>query len=560
MSSVPESDLAGLFGGRFRIGELLGAGGSAAVYRCVDFGQFDALGRPTVVALKVLHPAMSQDPALREAFLREAGRLAGVHHGNVAAVRASGVREIDATPLAWIALEVVEGPTLSEWVAEHGPLDLDQAVAVMDGLLSGLQAAHDADLVHRDIAPGNVILHDVDPDEVVPAAAVRLVDFGLADAAGSTVVGNDVLLATSESSGEAPAAITIVGSAEYLSPEQAAAGGVGPASDLYQAGAVLHFLLTGQPPFHRATVAQTVQARLTDPPPVPSALRPTARRLDRVVVKALAVNPRARFASAEEFRQELLAAVSTPVGSGPTRVMETGWAQSTTDDGSVPRQGNLTASLPPRGSQTDVGGGLTRVIPPVLLGALAVAVVVWIGVGMAGAGPLAVPLAAGTSAAPSASPTVTAQPSPDTPAPSPDQVRVPALFGDLAAARAALAGAGLDLGRVRSRDSAEPAGQVLAQSPKSGTLRAVGDTVEVTVASGYNRVPVVTGMTVIAAQAVLESAGFVVATNGEDPASLVGGSQPAAGARLLRGVTVAVVVGSDTPAPQTPAPLPSATP
>lgn len=558
MSSAPAA-MPGLFGDRFRIGELLGAGGSAAVYRCEDFGQLDAQGRPSIVALKVLHPALSEDPALREAFLREAGRLAGVHHGNVAAVYASGVREIDATPLAWIALAAIDGPTLSEWVAEHGPLGLPQAVAVMEGLLSGLQAAHEADLVHRDIAPGNVILHDVGPDEVITAEAIRLVDFGLADAAGSTVVGTDVLLATSESALPGPAT-TIVGSVEYLSPEQASAGSVGPSSDLYQAGAVLHFLLTGQPPFHRATVAQTVQARLTDPPPVPSALVPSARRLDRVVVKALAVNPEARFASAEEFRQELLAAITTRATSGPTRVMETDWAGGAPATSSAPQDGGLGAPMPPRGPQADVGGSLARVVGPVLLGALAVAVVVWIGLGMAGSGSLAVPLPAGMSTSPTASPTVAGSPSPVTSEPSPDQIRVPALFGDIAAARAALQAAGLDLGRVRTRDSAEPAGQVLGQSPKSGALVAVGDTVEVTVASGYNRVPVVTGMTVIAAQAVLESAGFVVATNGVDPSLLVSGSQPAADSRLLRGVTVAVVVGSDTPSPATPAPLPSATP
>jgi len=541
MNSSPDGPEQALFGGRFQIGELLGAGGSAAVYRCEDFGQLDAQGRPRVVALKVLHPALSENQALREAFLREAGRLAEVNHRNVAAVYASGLRDIGATPRAWIALEAVDGPTLAEWVAERGPLGPYQAAAVMDGLLRGLQAAHDAGLVHRDVAPGNVILHDVAPDQVITAAAVRLVDFGLADAPGGTVVGDDVLLTAGQRS-----ATTIVGSVAYLSPEQASGGTVGPASDLYQAGAVLHFLLTGQPPFHRATMAETLRARLTDPPPVPSALLPSARRLDRVVVKALATTAEGRFANAEEFRQALLAAVTVRPTDGPTRVMEASWERPSPATRQTLAPVPSAALAPPSTPSAEAGSSLARLIGPVLIAALAIAVVAWIGLGMAGSGSLAaMPMPTAASATPSSTPTPTVSPSgKDTPTSSPAQVQVPALYGDLASAQAALRAVGLEVGRVRITDSAEPAGRVLAQSPASGTAVAVGDSVDVTLATGYNRVPPVAGMSVAAARTLLTTTGFSVPDNAS-PTLVVAGTQPAAGTRLAVGDGVVLVVDTE---------------
>lgn len=551
MTNAPGGLEQTLFGGRFHIGELLGSGGSAAVYRCEDFGRLNAEGRPTIVALKVLHPALSEDAVLREAFLREAGRLADVDQRNVAAVYASGLQDVGSMPRAWIAMEAVEGPTVAEWVGVHGPVEPYQAVAVMDGLLSGLQAAHAAGLVHRDVAPGNVILHDVSPGQPISAEAVRLVDFGLADTAGGTVVGADVLLADSSAQ-----TTTVVGSAPYLSPEQACGSRVGPASDLYQAGAVLFFLVTGQPPFVRATLDQAVRARLSDPPPVPSAVAASARRLDRVVVKALAQQPEARFGSAEEFRQSLLAAVAMRPGDGPTRVMEVGWSE--------PSPATVRAlATPPRSPDPhpEAASSVARLVGPVLIVALVVAVVAWIGFGMADVGSLAaVPMP--TSA--SAPPVVSATPTPSADHGSgpavPDQVRVPALFGDLAAAQAAVAAAGLEMGRVRSRDSAEPAGRVLGQSPASGALVKPGDTVDVMVSSGYNRVPVVAGMTATAARAVLESAGFAVEIGGLDPAATVADTQPGARARLLLGVRVALVGGPGASVPATPLPSESASP
>lgn len=551
MTGSPSGLEPALFGGRFQIGELLGAGGSAAVYRCEDFDQLDDQGHPTVVALKVLHPALSENQALREAFLREAGRLAEVNQRNIAGVYASGVRDAGTTPRAWIALEAVEGYTLAEWVVEHGQLGPYQAASVMDGLLSGLQAAHDAGMVHRDIAPGNVILHDVGLDEVITADAVRVVDFGLADAAGGTVIGDDVLLATGGSS-----TTTVVGNVEYLSPEQASGASVGPPSDLYQAGAVLHFLLTGQPPFHRATVAETVRARLTDPPPVPSALVPSARRLDRVVVKALATNPEARFATAEEFRQAVLVAVVVRPGDGPTRVMEASW------EGPSPATRRTLAPAPsasPPAANPEAGSSLARLIGPVLIGALVVAVVAWIGLGMTGSGSLAaLPMPTVTTATPASTPTPTPSPSKGTPSSRPAQVQVPSLYGDLASAQAALGAAGLEVGRVRIKDSAEPAGRVLGQSPAAGTAVALGDSVDVTLATGYNRVPPVAGMNVTAALALLTTAGFSASSDAR-PRLVVASTQPSAGTRLAVGDAVVLVVATQ-PTPFTTEPSPSPTP
>ncbi|WP_440710581.1 protein kinase domain-containing protein [Herbiconiux sp. YIM B11900] len=201
----------GLISGRYRLGELLGSGGSASVFTAVDVGE------GTTVALKILHPHLSRSVSAREAFFGEARAAQALQHPNIVGVLAYGVHAPDAggpgasagtggdtagaggdsaapadDPQAWIALELVAGTSLAELVEQRGRLPIGEALAVADGVLSALEFAHAAGVVHRDVSPANVMLVR-DPRGVLRPSGVRLVDFGLADAAGRAALGTDVL-------------------------------------------------------------------------------------------------------------------------------------------------------------------------------------------------------------------------------------------------------------------------------------------------------------------------------------------------------------------------------
>lgn len=282
------ADLPGdLLGGRFRLGDLLGVGGSASVFEAVDVD--DPASGP--VAVKLLHPHLCDSPEARADFLREAEVARTVRHENLTRVHAAGVHEAAGVWTPWLAVELVAGGSVAERVRERGPLDVLESVAVTRGVLAALGALHAAGYVHRDVTPGNVLL--AGPRSAAPvggvltAADVRLADFGTADASGRVAL--------------ARAGGGVVGTAAFISPEQAAGLPVRAAADLYQAGALLYFMLTGQPPFPRATPAQVVDAHLSAPPPVPSALARDARPLDRIVTRAMTKTPARRFRDAEEF-------------------------------------------------------------------------------------------------------------------------------------------------------------------------------------------------------------------------------------------------------------------
>lgn len=589
-----EPPIAGLFGGRYRLGGLLGVGGSASVYEAEDVE-----GR---VALKILHPHLCADEQLRAAFLREARYAERLSHPNVVSVRGSGEHEAGGVPLAWIALDLVEGPTLLQWVGDHGPLSPTEAGAVLAGLLAGLGAAHGQGIVHRDVSPRNVILDGATAGGPVTAAMVRLLDFGLAGAAGLSTVGSNLLLAgpqgpgsASGDGGDPPA--TVVGSAAYLSPEQASGRPVTAAGDLYQSGAVLYFLLTGQPPYPRRSVGQVLEAHLSAPPPVPSALEAAARSLDRVVTRAMAKEPARRYADAPGFAAALDQALAAPAGGRtsavPTRVMPLGEYPAAMDYlGSGPLPGPAVRSVPVAAARTSTGswsgtdssapgptasgsatgsgvgaaragagpGSGAQLSPtPGSSGGVAAAVTLMVVAGVAVAAvmsasgspappaqtPLIAPTTANSTAAPVTSPP-SAPPSPTEFAP-PAEVTVPALRGSLGEAVAELRSAGLTLGVVTQADSPEPTDRVLGQSPVEGQLLPEGDPVDVVVASGWNAVPEIDRLTLPAAIAALEAAGFVVATDRpEDGIAGVEGSSPAAGTVIPVGSVVTLLL---TPAP-----------
>jgi serine/threonine-protein kinase len=402
----------------------------------------------------------------------------------------------------------------------------------------------------------------------------RILDFGLADLAGRTTVGTDVLLSNGDDTG----VTGVVGNPEYISPEQARGRAVSSAGDLYQVGALLYFLLTGQAPFPRASAAQVLEAHITAPPPVPSALVAAARPLDRVVTRAMAKEPEDRFPDAAAFSEALDAAVArvglTQRGSGavatysPTRVMAVGGRPELPGSARAELHGIPDDSPVEPAASRSLVGSTTRTAsePPARNTAAIVAVAAIVGVALvAVVSTFAAPVIS-AHPLPSGSPSVTEPASPTpTPTPTPTraslsaQVSVPTLHGKLTAAERTLRQAGLTLGQVSRADSAESAGTVLGQSPDPGAVVARGTAVDLQIASGSNLIPATAGLSAAAAVATLESAGFRAATNRAvvDATAIVLRTEPAEGTVLRLGVTITLILDSG-PAP-TPTPTPTPT-
>ncbi|HSK33895.1 MAG TPA: PASTA domain-containing protein [Propionicimonas sp.] len=511
------------------------------------------------MAVKVLHPHLCATQQARSAFLREAQRAGQLRHPNIVAVRGSGLHDGAGVIMAWIALDHAEGPTLAEWVEAAGPLPPVAAAAVVRGVLAGLAEAHKTGLVHRDVSPRNVILEGAGapgPRDLEPAM-VRILDFGLADLSGRTTVGTDLLLSDAED-GEDGAVAGVVGNPEFISPEQARGRAVTAAGDLYQTGALLYFLLTGQAPYPRATSAQVLEAHITAPPPVPSALVVAARPLDRVVTRAMAKEPEDRFPDAAAFGEALVGALSwvgfTQLHSGvaapytPTRVM------------AVAVRPGLSGVAPAR----QLGGNRTEAVPRNPAAIIAVAAIVGVAL-LAVLNTFAAPAMSAhppQSVLPPTTEATSARPTPrPTKASLSAAVTVPTLHGKLATAERALRAAGLLLGRVSRDESAEPAGTVLGQSPEAGQVVARGAAVNLQVASGANSVPATAGLTAAAAVATLQSAGFGAATYRDvlDATATVLRTEPVEGTVLRLGVTVTLILDGDpTPSPTT-TPTPTTT-
>jgi beta-lactam-binding protein with PASTA domain/predicted Ser/Thr protein kinase len=261
-----------LFDGRYRILRKLGSGGMANVYLAED----EDLGRR--VAIKILNERYASDDNFNERFRREAKSAASLSHPNIVSIYDRG----EAEGLPYIAMEVIEGRTLKELIMTRGPLPIGQAVEYAKHILGALRFAHRHGIIHRDIKPHNVLLGAED--------RVKVTDFGIARAGASqmTEVGS------------------IMGTAQYLSPEQARGAPVAAASDLYSVGIVLYEMLTGKTPFNGDTPIEIAMKHLNEAPRPPSEHRPEVQpELDQIVLRALAKDPHDRYQSAEEFSEDL---------------------------------------------------------------------------------------------------------------------------------------------------------------------------------------------------------------------------------------------------------------
>jgi serine/threonine-protein kinase len=275
-----------ILAGRYEVGELIGRGGMAEVY----VGRDTRLGR--TIAIKLLRWDLARDPSFQSRFRREAQAAASLNHPAIVSVYDTGEDQaLDAQGVPhrvpFIIMEYVEGHTLRELMRDDTALPIDEAADITIGVLSALQYAHHAGIVHRDIKPGNIML--------TVTGQVKVMDFGIARALAET---SDAVTQTQ----------AVIGTAQYLSPEQARGENVDARSDLYSTGCVLFELLTGRPPFVGDSAVSIAYQHVREYPIPPSALAPDIpSALDQIVIKALAKNRDQRYSTASEFLADLQA-------------------------------------------------------------------------------------------------------------------------------------------------------------------------------------------------------------------------------------------------------------
>src|SRR5689334_18435203 len=276
---------ARLLGGRYQVGELLGYGGMAEVHRGRDL----RLGRD--VAIKMLRTDLARDATFQERFRREAQNAAALNHPAIVAVYDTG-EEVSSTgeKLPFIVMEFVNGRTLKEVLAAEQRLQPRRALETIADICAALEFSHRHGIIHRDIKPGNVM--------ITQGGQVKVMDFGIARALAS---GATTMTQTS----------AVIGTAQYLSPEQARGESVDARSDVYAAGCVLFELLVGHPPFVGDSPVSVAYQHVREDPRAPSELNPEVPRdVDAIVLKALAKNPANRYQSSQEMRADALRAVS----------------------------------------------------------------------------------------------------------------------------------------------------------------------------------------------------------------------------------------------------------
>ncbi|MFB6778730.1 protein kinase [Streptomyces sp. NPDC056352] len=270
-------------GGRYQLRDLLGEGGMASVYLAYD----SALDRQ--VAIKTLHTELGREQSFRERFRREAQAVAKLQHTNIVSVFDTGEDELGGALMPYIVMEYVEGEPLGSVlqadIRSYGAMPADKALKVTGDVLAALDTSHEMGLVHRDIKPGNVM--------VTKRGVVKVMDFGIARAMQSGVT-------SMTQTG------MVVGTPQYLSPEQALGRGVDARSDLYSVGIMLFQLLTGRIPFDADSPLAIAYAHVQEEPVAPSSInRSITPAMDALVARALKKNPNERFPSAAAMQDEI---------------------------------------------------------------------------------------------------------------------------------------------------------------------------------------------------------------------------------------------------------------
>lgn len=509
--------------GRYEVLELIGRGGMAEVY----LGRDKRLSR--TVAIKLLRSDIAEDPTFQARFRREAQSAAALNHPAIVGVYDFGeevVTRADGSTqtVPYLVMEYVQGHTVRELLSEGEAVPIDEAGEIVSGVLQALGYSHRNGIVHRDIKPGNIMLTNT--------GEVKVMDFGIARAIEDSAV-------------TVTQTHAVVGTAQYLSPEQARGEVVDARSDIYSCGCLLYELLTGRPPFKGDSAVAIAYQHVRELPVPPSQIAPDVpESMDRVVMKALAKHREDRYQNADQMRADLQAAIRGLQVNAPAT--ETWQQQATTiiaptpgvpsapaatNTGSIPkvkdeqaaRQAEEEAAKRKK-KQLLIIGLITLVALLALVGALAAA-------GVFGGTP---------SKHTTASPTQSA-------------VSVPDLTGkDEAGARSTLEGVGLAFQRGADVSSdTVPEGQVVSYDPGAGTMAAPGTKVEVHFSSGSATVtvPNVSGQTQGDARNALEKAGLTLGDvttvdAGGVKAGNVVSTDPAAGTKAKRGSTVNLQVAS----------------
>jgi len=287
-----------LVGGRYELGGVLGRGGMAEVH----MGRDVRLGRN--VAVKTLRADLASDPTFQARFRREAQSAASLNHPAIVAVYDTGEDLLNGTPLPYIVMEYVEGTTLRELLQSGRRLLPERALEIVAGVLQALEYSHRNGIIHRDIKPGNVML--------TRSGHVKVMDFGIARAVadmGATMT----------------ATAAVIGTAQYLSPEQAKGEHVDARSDIYSTGCLLYELLVGRPPFVGDSPVSVAYQHVREDPLPPSQFDPEVPpEIDAVVLKALAKNPENRYQSADEMRADIDRALDGRPVAAPAVMMASG--------------------------------------------------------------------------------------------------------------------------------------------------------------------------------------------------------------------------------------------
>lgn len=268
-----------LLGGRYQLEGVVGQGGMAEVYRGRDI----RLDR--VVAVKTLRQDMARDQTFQARFRREAQSAASLNHASIVAVYDTGEDDLDGMSIPFIVMEYVDGRTVKELIDDGRRLLPERAMEITEGVLRALEYSHRNGIVHRDIKPANVML--------TKQAEVKVMDFGIAR---STAENQVTMTQTAQ----------VIGTAQYLSPEQARGERVDSRSDIYSTGCLLYELLTGQPPFTGDTPVSIAYQHVREDPVPPTHLDPEVPQwMEAIVLRAMAKDPAQRYQTAEDMRNDI---------------------------------------------------------------------------------------------------------------------------------------------------------------------------------------------------------------------------------------------------------------
>lgn len=501
-----------VFDDRYEVVRLLGTGGMAEVYLVHD----RHLGRD--VALKVLATRYARDAQFIERFRREASSAAGLNHHNIVQIYDRG----EAEGTYYIAMEYLEGRSLKELIVQYAPLRTQHAVALGIQILEALRYAHRKDIVHRDIKPQNIIVDD--------EGRVKVTDFGIARAGSASTMTE---------------AGSILGTVQYLSPEQAQGGQVEASSDLYSLGVVLYEMATGVLPFTGDNPVTIAMKHVSEPPVPPRALVPAVpENLERVIMHALAKRPEQRYITAQAFLEDLERVQrGEAVAPAPVFAPSTLDPRGLRDEQATQVMGRVP-TIPLQSTQVRPSHDARRQAPPAASEDQPeknartwwpwVLVLFFVLVLAGGAYALVTSMSR-----------------------SGDTVTVPRLVGlTQAAAEQKATTAGLMLEVAGEEKSTLPDGQVTHQNPAAGDKTRKNSTVQVWLAAAKAtvEVPKLVGLTEVEAVAALIGFDLTLAPAthkaSDRPAGEVVSQDPVAGKKVVPGTEITIVVSSGPPAKQ----------